>query len=62
MVKKLGGQAVIEGVMIRSPKHVSIAVRKEDKSIHVQKKKYISLVDRYRILKLPILRGIINLF
>lgn len=62
MVKKLGGQAVIEGVMIRAPKHVSIAVRKEDKSIHVQKKKYISLVDKYRILKLPIIRGIINLF
>jgi uncharacterized protein YqhQ len=62
MVKKLGGQAVIEGVMIRSPSHVSIAVRREDKSIHVKKKKYKSLVDRYKILQLPILRGIIYLF
>lgn len=62
MVKKLGGQAVLEGVMIRSPSHVSIAVRKEDKSIHVKKKKYKSFVDRYKILKLPILRGVINLF
>jgi uncharacterized protein YqhQ len=64
MAKKanLGGQAVIEGVMIRSPKSISVAVRKEDGSIKVKKQHYKSLVDRCIILKLPVLRGIIYLF
>ena len=58
----VGGQAVIEGVMMRSPNNITIAVRKEDKTIKVKKKKYRTLTQRYKVLNVPILRGVINLF
>lgn len=58
----VGGQAVIEGVMMRSPNHITIAVRKTDGEIKVRKKKYHTLTQRYKWLNIPILRGVINLF
>lgn len=58
----VGGQAVIEGVMMRSPNSVTIAVRKPDGSIEINKKHYQTLTQRHKILNLPILRGVINLF
>ena len=57
----VGGQAVLEGVMMRSPNSITIAVRKKDKTIKVHKKKYHTLTQRYSLLNLPILRGMINL-
>jgi len=58
----VGGQAVIEGVMMRSPNHVTIAVRKQDKSIKVNRRKYKALSAHHKIFNIPILRGVINLF
>lgn len=58
----VGGQAVIEGVMMRSPNHITIAVRKSDGSVKVKKKAFKTLTQRYRGLNIPILRGVINLF
>lgn len=58
----VGGQAVIEGVMMRSPNHISIAVRKSDGSVKVKKKAFKTLTQRYKSLNIPILRGVINLF
>ncbi len=58
----MGGQALVEGVMIRSPHYISAAVRKKDGSIAVKKERFRSLIERIRILKLPILRGVVNLF
>ena len=43
----IGGQAVIEGVMMRSPKRVATAVRLPDGSIRVQSREYTSLSRRY---------------
>lgn len=57
----VGGQAVIEGVMMRSPNSISIAVRKSDGGIKVRNKNYRTLTQRYRIFNIPILRGFINL-
>ena len=57
----VGGQAVLEGVMMRSTNSITIAVRKKDKTIKVHKKKYHTLTQRYSLLNLPILRGMINL-
>lgn len=57
-----GGQAVIEGVMMRSKTHLAIAVRKPNGKISVKKEKIVSLADRIRILSLPFIRGIIYLF
>jgi len=57
----IGGQAVFEGVMMRSPRSYSIAVRKPDQSI-VTKRDYLAKVgERKRILKLPVIRGVVTL-
>jgi uncharacterized protein YqhQ len=58
----VGGQAVIEGVMMRSPEIIATAVRLPDGSIELNKKEYISYVKRHRYLNIPILRGAINFF
>ena len=58
----VGGQAVIEGVMMRSPSSISIAVRKSDGTIKVRNKPYKTLTQRYKWLNIPIVRGVINLF
>lgn len=57
----IGGQAVIEGVMMRSPKRVATAVRLPDGSIQVKAREYVSLSRRYPVLGLPILRGAVAL-
>jgi uncharacterized protein YqhQ len=56
----VGGQAVIEGVMIRSPHKVSTAVRKSDGQIVVKNEKFVSLTQRYKRLGLPLIRGLIS--
>jgi uncharacterized protein YqhQ len=53
----IGGQAIIEGVMMRSVSGYSIAVRQPDGRIAIKKERLISLIKRFPILKLPILRG-----
>lgn len=58
----VGGQAVIEGVMMRGFGKVATAVREPDGNINVQVKPVHSIADRYPILKLPFLRGTVNLF
>jgi len=57
----IGGQAVIEGVMMRSPKFFTIALRKPDGGILVRKDPYIAITKRNRWLNIPILRGAIVL-
>ena len=59
---KVGGQAVIEGVMIRSPWRISTAVRKSDGRIVVKNQDYVALSKRYKLLDLPIIRGVMNFF
>jgi uncharacterized protein YqhQ len=56
----IGGQAVIEGVMMRGPKTTAIAVRKNEEIILKTEENH-SLSDKYKFLKLPILRGILAL-
>lgn len=58
----VGGQAVLEGVMMRSPNNITIAVRKKNKTIKVHKKAYHTLTQCYKLLDIPIIRGIVNLF
>ena len=62
--KKLsvGGQAVIEGVMMRGPHKVAVAVRQPDGEIAVDVDPVNSIRDKYPILKKPLLRGVIALF
>ena len=58
----IGGQAVIEGVMMRGPKLVATAVRTPDGKIKVETKPVNSISDRFPILKKPMLRGCVSLF
>ena len=53
----IGGQAVIEGVMMRSPTHYATAVRTPQGRIVIQKIPFKSLVRRFKILNIPIIRG-----
>ena len=57
----VGGQAVIEGVMMRAPRSVAIAVRRADGEIVVKKELVVPLSERYPIVKLPIIRGAVAL-
>lgn len=58
---QLGGQALIEGVMMRSPHFISAAVRRKDGSIQTRVDAFRSLGQRYKILAVPLLRGIVAL-
>jgi uncharacterized protein YqhQ len=58
----IGGQAVIEGVLMRSPHFYSIAVCKKNKKIVHKSGRVNSLSDKYNFLKLPFIRGFIVLY
>ena len=58
----VGGQALIEGVMMRSPGAFGVAVRRPDGSLAFQRGKVQSLAKRFPFLKLPLLRGVAVLF
>jgi len=58
----IGGQAVIEGVMMRAPRSIATAVRKPDSEILVKSDLYTALSKRYRVLNTPILRGAVTFF
>lgn len=61
-VYSAGGQAVIEGVMIRTRHRIAIALRKSSGKIKLQKKKFSPISDRIHFLGWPIVRGVVNLF
>jgi len=54
----VGGQAVMEGVMMRSPHSYCVAVRKPDGEIVTQESPLARLSDRYPIFKVPVFRGL----
>lgn len=57
-----GGQAVIEGVMIRSKKHMVVCVREPNDDILIKTEEIRTLSEKYKILRVPFLRGIVALF
>ncbi len=57
----VGGQAVIEGVMMRSPNFWAIAVRKPDGDIEIKKDRLKMLSEKTKFFKLPIIRGFLML-
>ena len=58
---RIGGQAVIEGVMMRSPNSMAIAVRKPNGEIVVKREKLDFFSEKKFFSKLPLIRGVINL-
>lgn len=58
----VGGQAVIEGVMMRAPSKVAVVVRRPDGSTAVLDRPFVSITSRVRALGLPVVRGAVSLF
>ena len=54
----VGGQAVMEGVMMRSPHSYCVAVRKADGAIVTEESPLAKMSDRYPVFKLPVFRGL----
>lgn len=57
----VGGQAVIEGVMMRHGDKIAVAVRTPDKDIEILDQTYVSLTKRYRVLGVRFIRGFVVL-
>jgi uncharacterized protein YqhQ len=58
----IGGQAVLEGVMMRAPRSLAIAVRRPTGEIVVRKEEVVPLSERYPLVKLPVVRGAVAMF
>lgn len=54
----IGGQALIEGIMMKSPEKTALAVRMPDKSIDITYLNGKGVRERYKILRVPIIRGV----
>ena len=57
----IGGQAVLEGVMMKAPEYIAIAVRKDDGSIVVKRDAYQSPVKKHKWMGKPFIRGAVNM-
>ncbi|QQY79196.1 uncharacterized protein YqhQ [Keratinibaculum paraultunense] len=60
-ITTIGGQALIEGILMRGPEDVAIAVRQENGEIVLKKEKLNTLGMRYKFFRLPFIRGIVSL-
>ena len=56
----IGGQAVMEGVMMKNEDRYAVAVRKPDQEIVVKVEEYQSFIKNKKILSLPFIRGVFN--
>ena len=56
----IGGQAVIEGIMMKNKDDYATAVRKPDGEIVVQKDRYVSMTEKVKLFSLPFVRGIFS--
>ena len=57
----VGGQAVLEGVMMRGVSTWAVAVRKPDEQIEVISEPLVSWAKRHRVLRWPVIRGVVAL-
>lgn len=57
----IGGQAVLEGVMMKNKDSYAVAVRKPDGEIEIETQEYLGVLHGSKIKKLPFLRGMFNL-
>ena len=59
-LNRVGGQAVIEGVMMKAGERTVTTCRKEDKSLVVYDGSFVSVRKKHKLLNIPILRGVVN--
>ncbi len=55
-----GGQALIEGIMMRGPKKQAVVVRKPDGELEIEEKELQFIKDKHPILGWPLIRGVVN--
>ena len=56
----VGGQALMEGIMMRGPKGTAMSLRLPDGSIETQMKNFVSVRKKYKIFNTPIIRGVVS--
>ena len=56
----IGGQAVMEGVMMKNQDKYAVAVRKPDNEIEVKVSDYIGIIKNQKLKNMPIIRGVLN--
>ena len=56
----IGGQAVIEGVMMKNKDHYAVAVRKPDGNIEVKKEEFKGISSKCKLFRVPFIRGIFS--
>lgn len=59
-ITSIGGQALVEGIMMKGPDKTAIAVRTPDKTIDIEYVEEKHIRDKYPILGIPVVRGIVN--
>ncbi len=57
-VTSIGGQALMEGIMMRGPFKTTVGVRKHDGTIELEEIQPLNLTKKYKLLRLPLLRGV----
>jgi uncharacterized protein YqhQ len=57
---KVGGQAVLEGVMMKSGDNVALTVRKEDGTTVTKNSKFVSVKKKSVFFRIPVIRGFVN--
>ncbi len=56
----VGGQALMEGIMMRGPKGTAMSLRLPDGTIETQMKDFVSVRKKYKFLNIPIIRGVVS--
>ena len=56
----IGGQALLEGIMMKNKDNYAVAVRKPDGEIVVEKDTYVSMTEKVKFFSLPFVRGVFN--
>lgn len=61
LITSIGGQALMEGIMMRGPKKTMVAVRKSDGKIELEEIQPLDWTKKYKFLRIPIIRGVVNM-
>lgn len=56
----VGGQALMEGIMMRGPKGTAMSLRMPDGTIQTEMKNFVSVRKKYKFLNIPIIRGVVS--
>lgn len=60
MAVRIGGQAVIEGVMMKNMDHYAVSVRKPNGKIQTKVEECVSFAEKHPLFQLPVFRGMVN--